>query len=153
MVLLRGSGGAGYGRVAAQQDSFRWHIDLAKRLGKPLMIHDRDAHEDVLDILEDEGPPPYTSHAHGGATAALAVASALYQRTHTGRGQLVDVAMLDAVTALLELEGVDRVEPEAFAEQRCRIADLFGRHRKPETADNGLLDLGFQVIQRCSHKV
>jgi TatD DNase family protein len=42
----------------AQQDAYRWHIDLAKRLGKPLMIHDRDAHGDVLAILEQEGPPP-----------------------------------------------------------------------------------------------
>ncbi|NIJ10578.1 TatD DNase family protein [Saccharomonospora amisosensis] len=41
----------------AQQDAFRWHIDLAKRLDKPLMIHDRDAHEDVLRILEEEGAP------------------------------------------------------------------------------------------------
>jgi crotonobetainyl-CoA:carnitine CoA-transferase CaiB-like acyl-CoA transferase len=37
----------------------------------------------------------------GGITAAFAVASALYQRTHTGRGQLVDVAMLDAALAFL----------------------------------------------------
>ncbi|HEY2060152.1 MAG TPA: TatD family hydrolase [Amycolatopsis sp.] len=41
----------------AQQDAFRWHIDLAKRVGKPLMIHDRDAHEDVLRILDEEGAP------------------------------------------------------------------------------------------------
>ncbi len=40
-----------------QQSAFRWHIDLAKRLGKPLMIHDRDAHADVLRILGEEGPP------------------------------------------------------------------------------------------------
>lgn len=40
-----------------QQEAFRWHIDLAKRCGKPLMIHDRDAHEDVLRILEEEGAP------------------------------------------------------------------------------------------------
>lgn len=41
----------------AQQDAFRWHIDLAKRIGKPLMIHDRDAHDDVLRIIEEEGAP------------------------------------------------------------------------------------------------
>jgi crotonobetainyl-CoA:carnitine CoA-transferase CaiB-like acyl-CoA transferase len=36
-----------------------------------------------------------------GATAAFGVASALYQRTHTGKGQLVDVAMIDAVMGYL----------------------------------------------------
>jgi TatD DNase family protein len=46
--------------VAAQQDSFRWHIDLAKRTGKVLQIHDRDAHEDILRILAEEGAPQHT---------------------------------------------------------------------------------------------
>lgn len=46
--------------VAAQQDSFRWHIDLAKRLGKALQIHDRDSHDDVLRILAEEGAPEHT---------------------------------------------------------------------------------------------
>ncbi|AKU15904.1 TatD family hydrolase [Luteipulveratus mongoliensis] len=46
--------------VAAQQDSFRWHIDLAKRTGKALQIHDRDSHEDVLRILKEEGAPDKT---------------------------------------------------------------------------------------------
>ena len=46
--------------VAAQQDSFRWHIDLAKRTGKVLQIHDRDAHQDVMRILAEEGAPVHT---------------------------------------------------------------------------------------------
>ena len=46
--------------VAAQQDSFRWHIDLAKRTGKALQVHDRDAHEDILRILAQEGAPETT---------------------------------------------------------------------------------------------
>jgi TatD DNase family protein len=41
----------------AQERAFRWHIDLAKRTGKPLMIHDRDAHDDVLRVLDSEGAP------------------------------------------------------------------------------------------------
>jgi TatD DNase family protein len=41
----------------AQHESFRAHIDIAKRLGKVLMIHDRDAHDDVLRVLDEEGAP------------------------------------------------------------------------------------------------
>ncbi len=40
-----------------QEESFRRHIDIAKRHGKALVIHDRDAHEDVLRILRSEGAP------------------------------------------------------------------------------------------------
>ncbi|XNZ00544.1 TatD family hydrolase [Micrococcus luteus] len=39
---------------AVQQESFRWHIRLARSLGKALQIHDRDAHEDVVRILLEE---------------------------------------------------------------------------------------------------
>ena len=46
--------------VAAQQDSFRWHIDLAKRLDRTLQIHDRDSHDDVLRVLAEEGAPDRT---------------------------------------------------------------------------------------------
>ncbi len=42
---------------AAQHASFAAHIELAKRLDKTLMIHDRDAHDDILAILDREGMP------------------------------------------------------------------------------------------------
>ncbi|MFG1839048.1 TatD family hydrolase [Micromonospora sp. NPDC049175] len=42
---------------AAQEASFRAHIAIAKRYDKALVIHDRDAHADVLRILDDEGAP------------------------------------------------------------------------------------------------
>ncbi|MDV3131980.1 TatD family hydrolase [Mycobacterium sp. 29Ha] len=42
---------------ATQRDAFAWHIDLAKRVGKPLMIHNRDADAEVLDVLAAEGAP------------------------------------------------------------------------------------------------
>jgi TatD DNase family protein len=42
---------------SAQQESFRWHIALAKELDKTLVIHDRDSHEDVIRLLVDAGPP------------------------------------------------------------------------------------------------
>jgi TatD DNase family protein len=42
---------------AVQREAFAWHIDLAKRTGKPLMIHNRDADGEVLDVLRAEGAP------------------------------------------------------------------------------------------------
>ncbi|WP_186290579.1 TatD family hydrolase [Gordonia zhaorongruii] len=42
---------------AVQRDAFAWHIDLAKRTGKPLMIHNREADRDLLDVLAAEGSP------------------------------------------------------------------------------------------------
>ncbi|MBY0441843.1 MAG: TatD family hydrolase [Mycobacteriaceae bacterium] len=48
---------AGCAPPAVQREAFAWHIDLAKRVGKPLMIHNRDADRDVLDVLRAEGPP------------------------------------------------------------------------------------------------
>lgn len=44
------------GRVA-QEESFRAHIAIAKTTGRALVIHDRDAHDDVLRILTEEGAP------------------------------------------------------------------------------------------------
>ena len=40
-----------------QQEWFRAHIEIAKQAGKALMIHDRDAHDDILRILDSAGPP------------------------------------------------------------------------------------------------
>jgi TatD DNase family protein len=42
---------------AAQEESFRAHIAIAKRHGRALMIHDREAHHDVLRVLDEEGAP------------------------------------------------------------------------------------------------
>ncbi len=50
-----------------QKYSFRRHIDLAKRVNKALVIHDRDAHRAVLDLLIEEGAPEKTIfHCYSG---------------------------------------------------------------------------------------
>lgn len=59
---------------AAQERSFRAHIEIAKRHGKALVIHDRDAHADVLRILEEEGAPERTVfHCFSGDAAMAGV--------------------------------------------------------------------------------
>ncbi len=64
---VRGIGETGLDRYrtgpegyAVQEASFRAHIDIAKRHGKALVIHDRDAHADVLRVLDEEGAPERT---------------------------------------------------------------------------------------------
>jgi TatD DNase family protein len=60
-VVAVGETGLDYYRDHAAPDVQRWwfreHIKIAKRAGKALMIHDREAHADILRILEEEGPP------------------------------------------------------------------------------------------------
>ena len=60
-VVAVGETGLDYYRDHAAPDVQRWwfreHIKIAKRTGKALMIHDREAHADILRILEEEGPP------------------------------------------------------------------------------------------------
>ncbi len=61
-VVAVGETGLDYYRDHADPGLQRWwfreHIRIAKRTGKALMIHDREAHADVLRILAEEGPPP-----------------------------------------------------------------------------------------------
>ena len=64
-VLAVGETGLDYFRtgeegISSQQYSFRAHIAIAKRQERALVIHDRDAHADVLRILDEEGAPERT---------------------------------------------------------------------------------------------
>ncbi|MCL2585371.1 MAG: TatD family hydrolase [Streptosporangiales bacterium] len=71
-----------------QRQWFRAHIEIARRLGKPVMIHDREAHDDVLSILEEYAPwPPYSVIFHcfsGDAALAARCAEAGYIMSFAG---------------------------------------------------------------------
>ncbi|CAM3585298.1 TatD family hydrolase [Nocardioides zeicaulis] len=55
---------------AVQEESFRRHVDIAARLGKTLVIHDRDAHDDVLRVIDEEGAPErWVMHCFSGDAA------------------------------------------------------------------------------------
>jgi crotonobetainyl-CoA:carnitine CoA-transferase CaiB-like acyl-CoA transferase len=57
-----------------------------------------------------------------GFTGAFGVASALYQRTHTGKGQLVDVAMIDAVTGFLAQQFTEHMMTGRVHEQAQNLS-------------------------------
>jgi TatD DNase family protein len=78
-VVAIGETGLDYYRDYASPEVQRWwfraHIALARTTGKALMIHDRDAHSDVLDILAETGPWPPDSvifHCFSGDAAMAA---------------------------------------------------------------------------------
>jgi TatD DNase family protein len=75
----------GCAEPAEQADAFAWHIDLAKRTGKPLMIHNRDADAEVLDVLKAEGAPETVIFHCFSSDAAMA-------RTCVANGWLLSLA-------------------------------------------------------------
>lgn len=75
-VRAVGETGLDYYRDSApadvQREWFLAHIEIAKQAGKALMIHDRDAHDDVLAILDAEGPPEHVIFHCFSGDAAMA---------------------------------------------------------------------------------
>jgi TatD DNase family protein len=100
-VVAVGETGLDYYRDHAppelQRDWFRAHIEIARRLSKPVMIHDREAHEDVFAILAEYAPwPPDSVIFHcfsGDAGMAARCAEAGYVMSFAG-----NVTFKNAVT-------------------------------------------------------
>jgi TatD DNase family protein len=84
-----------------QQEHFRRHIDLAKRLGKSVMVHDREAHDDVLRILADESPDRVVLHAFSGDEAmARTCVDAGYVLSFAGVVTFTNAPMVRAAAAV-----------------------------------------------------
>jgi len=91
-VVAIGETGLDYYRDWSPRDVqrawFRAHIEIARRTGKPLMIHDREAHSDVLAILAEYAPwPPDSVIFHcfsGDASMAEVCAEAGYLMSFAG---------------------------------------------------------------------
>ncbi|EGX58215.1 hypothetical protein SZN_18789 [Streptomyces zinciresistens K42] len=90
----------------AQEASFRAHVEMAKRHGKALVIHDRDAHEDVLRVLKEEGAPERTVfHCYSGdAEMARVCARAGYFMSFAGNVTFKNARNLRDAVAVAPLE-------------------------------------------------
>ena len=89
-----------------QRDWFRAHIDIAKQVGKALVIHDRDAHEDVLSILAADGAPERVIfHCYSGdAELAARCAEAGYLLSFAGTVTFGNAAGLRQAAAVTPAE-------------------------------------------------
>ncbi|MFD8890093.1 TatD family hydrolase [Streptomyces sp. NPDC059566] len=92
--------------MAAQERSFRAHIEIAKRQGKALVIHDREAHADVLRVLREEGAPERTVfHCYSGdADMARECAAAGYYLSFAGTVTFKNAAPLREALAVAPLD-------------------------------------------------
>jgi TatD DNase family protein len=91
---------------AEQEEAFRRHIALAKSVGKPVVIHDRDAHEAVLRVLVEEGAPEWTVfHCFSGdAELARRCVRAGYVLSFAGTVTFKNAASLREAAALVPLD-------------------------------------------------
>jgi TatD DNase family protein len=89
---------------AAQQEAFRRHIDLAKRHGKALVVHDREAHDDVLRVLDEESAPERTVFHCFSGDAAMA-------RLCLDRGYILSFAGTVTFTNAPQLREAARLAP------------------------------------------
>ena len=100
--------------IRAQHGSFRAHVEMAKRLDLALQIHDRDAHDDVLRILQEEGAPDRTVfHCFSGdAAMARACVARGWYLSFAGTVTFKNAA---ALREALALAGPERVLVETDA--------------------------------------
>ena len=96
----------GCAEPAEQRDAFTWHIELAKRTGKPLMIHNRDADAQVLEVLRAEGAPETVIFHCFSSDAAMA-------RTCVDAGWLLSLSGSVSFRNARELRGAASLIPPA----------------------------------------
>jgi TatD DNase family protein len=89
-----------------QKYSFRRHIKIAKDHNKALVIHDRDAHRAVLDLLIEEGAPANTIfHCYSGdAAMAKECISNKYILSFAGTVTFKNAPELREAVALVPIE-------------------------------------------------
>ncbi len=137
---------------AVQREAFRAHIALAKELDLVLQIHDRDAHQDVVDVLLADGAPERTVfHCYSG-DAALAEVCAAHGWYLSFAGPVTYPSATD-LRAALHVTPVDRLLLETDAPY---LPPHPGRGRPnapyllPLTAAGVAAELGLDTAALCA---
>jgi TatD DNase family protein len=100
--------------LADQRRAFRAQIDLASELEKPVIVHDRDAHEEVLDVLREARPGAgAVLHAFSGDLAMAEAAVGL--GFHLGVDGPLTYKKSDGLRAVFAAVPLDRILVETDA--------------------------------------
>lgn len=138
--------------LAAQQFSFEAHIDMAKRHGLALQIHDRDAHRAVLDTLERVGAPERTVfHCFSGDEAMAKEATGKgYYLSFAGTVTFKNAPNLREALAVAPLDQI-LVETDA---PFLTPAPFRGRTNAPDVMANTVrfmaAERGMEVAELCA---
>jgi TatD DNase family protein len=99
---------------AVQREAFAAHIAFAKAFDKTLVVHDRDAHDDILDVLDAEGSPArVVMHCFSGDDHFAR--ACLDRGAHLSFAGTVTFKTNDQLRAALALTPLDRVLVETDA--------------------------------------
>jgi len=137
---------------ALQREWFRAHIEIAKATGKALMIHDRDAHDDVLDILAESNAPEHVIfHCFSGdAELAKRCADAGYVMSFAGN---VTFPSATALREAAEVAPADLILVETDAPFLTPVPNR-GRQNAPAQVANTLRAIaaikGMDVAELCA---
>ncbi len=114
-----------------QESSFRRHIQLAKETAKPLIIHDRDAHDDVLRIMQEENAATASGvlHCFSGdlAMARKCVEMGFYisfagPLTYPKNDELRSIAQALPIDVMLVETDCPYLAPQRWRGKRCEPA-------------------------------
>ncbi|MBI4789355.1 MAG: TatD family hydrolase [Chloroflexi bacterium] len=142
------------------------HLDLAEELGKPVVIHDRDAHRAVMDILRQRnGKPRGMLHCFSGDLEMARQAIDLgYLISFAGNVTFSNARQLQAIARAITLDRIlietdapylspkrgRRNEPANVAEVAAKIAELMGVEESvvaTTTAQNSKRLFGFRTME------
>ncbi len=114
-----------------QRVSFRRHIQLARETGKPLIIHDRDAHDEVVQIMQEENAADVGGvlHCFSGdlAMARKCVEMGFYisfagPLTYPKNDELRSIAQALPVDVMLVETDCPYLSPQKWRGKRCEPA-------------------------------
>jgi TatD DNase family protein len=104
------------GTKPIQQESLRVHIEAARRTGLPLIIHARDADDDMARILtEEHRADPYTCVMHCFSSGASLAEAALDLGFYLSMSGIAAFPKSDALRAIFAATPLDRVLVETDA--------------------------------------